>query len=318
MDFRQLRYFVAVAEELSFSRAADRLNVSQPPLSMQIKAIEKELGALLFARTKRSVTLTHAGKILLEQARGALAQLDRASDLTRRAGRGETGRLVLGFTASVPMHKWFPEILRQFRSAYPDATVDARLMSTGQQLDAIGKGQLDVGIVRPSLWFKPAAGMSARCLWQDEIYVFLPDDHPLAQSNGPISVAALADERFITFGSNIGCGLSEHLDLLCSEAGFRPRIVQEVGAASAILGLVAAGVGIAMLPACQTLNGMEGVVGRELASPNTTSHLLLAHRAREISPLLQRFLDVLRDAAPELDRARDHAPMRVPTLTGDL
>lgn len=298
MDFRQLRYFVAVAEELSFSRAADRLNVSQPPLSMQIKALEDQLGAQLFARNKRSVALTHAGRILLEQARGALAQLDRAADLTRRAGRGEAGRLALGFTASVPMHKWFPDLLRRFRAAHPEVAVDARLLSTGEQLDAIGKGLLDVGIVRPSHWFKPAAGLSAQCLWQDEIYVFLPDDHLLAHSNGPISVAALADERFITFGSNIGCGLSEHLDMLCSEAGFRPRIVQEVGAASAILGLVAAGVGIAMLPACQMLNGIEGVVGRALASQNTTSNLLLAYRRPEISPLLARFLAVLEATPP--------------------
>jgi DNA-binding transcriptional LysR family regulator len=303
MDFRQLRYFVAVAEELSFSRAARRLHVSQPPLSMQIKAIEQELGTSLFARTKRNVTLTKAGQVLLEQARDALSQLDRAGEMVRRAGRGEAGRLTVGFTSSVPLLDIFAQILRRFRSLYPDAKVEARLMSTGEQLAALAERRIDIGILRPPYWFKPAAALSVRRLWRDELYVFLPDDHALLREPGPIPPAALAAERFITFESDLGCGLSEHVAMLCSNAGFRPRVAQEVSVASSILGLVAAGVGIAILPKCQERAGIASVVGRELDALDTTSDLLLAHRGREANPLLESFLAVADAIAPELAEA---------------
>lgn len=299
MDVRQLRYFVAVAEELSFSRAAERLNVSQPPLSVQIRTIEEELGAALFTRTKRSVVLTHAGQVLLGQARGVLRQLDYASEMTRRAGRGEAGRLTLGFTSSAPMLGLFTHVLRRFRSLYPAASVNARLMSTGEQIAALCRDEIDVGFMRPASWFKPAAGLAVRPFWRDELHVFLPDDHRLANRRSPIAIEALADEGFITTGADVGCGLSEHLDMLCTQAGFRPRIAQEVRAVSVILSLVAAGAGIAILPACQGLTGIVGVVGRKIAAPDTVSDLLLAHTSGEVSPLLARFLAVVEEIAPE-------------------
>jgi DNA-binding transcriptional LysR family regulator len=292
MDVRQLRYFVAVAEELSFSRAAERLHVSQPPLSVQIKAMEEELHATLFSRTKRRVALTHAGEVLLASARTVLSELDRASDMTRRAGRGEAGRLAMGFTSSAPMLALFTRILRGFRSRYPAATVEARLMSTGQQIAALNRGEIDVGFIRPAHWFKPAAGVSVRPIWRDELNVFLPDDHPLLAREGALRVETLVEEAFIVVASEMGCGLSEHLDMLCSRAGFRPRIAQEATSVSLIPSLVAAGVGIAILPACQALSGIVGVLARPLAAANTLSDLLLAHRKGEISPLLRRFLEV--------------------------
>lgn len=299
MDFRQMRYFVAVAEELSFSRAAKRLNVSQPPLSTQIRLMEQELGASLFARNRRSVALTHAGETLLEHARVALGQFDRAREMTRRAGRGEAGRLRVAFTSSVPLLDLFTAILRQFRTEHPDVTIDARLMSTGRQLEALAERRLDVGILRPSHWFRPAAELSVRRLWRDQLLVFLPDDHALLRRNGPIAPAALAGEAFVTFAADLGCGLTEHTDMLCSEAGFRPRIAQEVTAGSAILGLVAAGVGISILPECQLRAGIAGAVGRQLDATNKTSDLLLAHRRRNAGPLVQRFLAVASRLAPE-------------------
>lgn len=300
MDFRQLRYFVAVAEELSFSRAAKRLNVSQPPLSMQIKAIEQELGAMLFARTRRSVALTHAGEVLLEQARSALDRLDQAEEMARRAGRGEAGRLMLGFTSSVPLLDIFPRILRRFRELYPYAAIEARLMSTGRQLEALSEGRLDVGILRPPYGFRPAPDLTARRLWRDQLHVFLPDDHPLLRRNGPIAPAALAEESFITFAADLGCGLSAHMAMLCSQAGFHPRVTQEVEVASSILSLVAAGIGVAVLPECQSRAGIAGVASRSLDAPDTGSDLLLAHRVSDTSPLLRNFLAVADEIAPEL------------------
>jgi len=300
MDFRRLRYFVAVAEELSFSRAAKRLNVSQPPLSMQIKAIEHELGTSLFARTRRTVALTHAGEVLLQQARVALSQLDHAEEMTRRAGRGEAGRLSLGFTSSVPLLDLFPRILRKFRQLYPSAVVEARLMSTGQQLKALAERQLDVGILQPPHGFRPAPGLTARRLWRDQLHVFLPDDHPLLRQGEPIAPAALAEESFITFASDLGCGLSAHTTMVCSQAGFHPQVTQEVDVASSILSLVAAGIGVTILPECQSRAGVAGVGNRALAAAGTESDLLLAHRTRDRSPLLCNFLALVDEIAPEL------------------
>ncbi len=155
MDFRQLRYFVAVAEELSFSAAARRLHISQPPLSLQIRAIEEELGAQLFKRDSRKVELTNAGELLLDGARKALAQLDRASEIVRQAVRGEAGELRVAFTASVPMFDAFPTILRKFRESHPAVIADLVHMSTAGQLQALADKTIDVGFLRPYPIFYP-------------------------------------------------------------------------------------------------------------------------------------------------------------------
>lgn len=171
-------------------------------------------------------------------------------------------------------------------------------MPTGEQLAALEEGRLDVGIIRPSHWFSPPAGMSVQRLWRDELFVFLPDDHPLVRSGDAIPVEALAHESFVCFPADVGCGLREHLEMLCSQAGFRPRIAMEVNPASAILGLVAAGVGVAILPECQMLAGIAGVIGRRLAADRVTSDLLLAWRNRDVSPLLRCFLQVVDELTP--------------------
>ena len=150
MDFRQLRYFVAVAEELNFSRAAERLNISQPPLSIQIKAMEEELGTVLLTRNRHNVALTQAGKLLLDQARTALQGLDRAGDLVRRAGRGEAGLIRMGFVGSVPMLDLFSYLLAGFNQRYPNVRIDLHNMSTSRQIAALAMGEIDVGFIRPS------------------------------------------------------------------------------------------------------------------------------------------------------------------------
>jgi DNA-binding transcriptional LysR family regulator len=298
VEVRQLRYFVAVAEELSFSRAARRLNLSQPPLSVQIKAIEEQLGATLFDRDKRNVVLTRAGEVLLDQARGVLDHMERADEMVRRAVRGEAGRIVLGFTASVPMHDMFPRILRRFHALYPQAVVEARQMSTGAQLQALAARELDIGILRPASWFRPPAGLSVRRLWRDQLHVFLADDHPLLGVNEPIEPRHLVDEAFITFAADLGCGLAEHLAMICGTAGFRPRITHEAMIGASILGLVAAGVGVSLLPESHSGAGVVGVMNRPLAAADTESDLLLAHREDNFSPVLRRFLEVATEVAP--------------------
>lgn len=292
MELRQLRYFVAVAEELSFSRAAERLNVSQPPLSMQIKALEEELGATLFSRTRRKVEITHAGVLLLASARKALGELRRAAEVVALSAKGEAGLIRLGFTGSVPMLDMFPRLMRAFRDRYPEIGIELRHMSTAQQLQALLDEELDVGILRPPYYFQAGPGLIAHRIWRDELAVFLPANHRLSSSRAPVSLGQLSGDIFVSVASDIGCGMYEHFTTLCNEAGFAPKVAQHARELGSVLGLVAAGIGIAILPECYARVGISDVVSRPLAEPGAASELLLAVRAHSVSQRLQRFVDI--------------------------
>lgn len=292
MELRQLRYFVAVAEDLSFSRAAERLHVSQPPLSMQIKALEEELGAQLFNRTRRRVELTEAGAILLGSARKALSELRRAAEVVALSAKGEAGVLRLGFTGSVPMLEIFPRLIGRFRARYPEIRVELAHMSTATQLRALIEEELDIGILRPPYYFQAGPSLIVRRIWRDKLKVFLPAGHPAAAQTGPLSLAEIGQETFVSVSPGIGCGMHDHFMTLCSEAGFAPRVGQHARELGAVLGLVSAGIGIAVLPECYTRVGIADVVCRPLADAEAASELLLAVKAGSISPMLQRFLDV--------------------------
>ncbi|OZI18506.1 LysR family transcriptional regulator [Bordetella genomosp. 9] len=291
MDFRQLRYFVAVAEELSFSAAARRLHVSQPPLSMQVKSLEDELGATLLHRTKRRVELTEAGTLFLEQARRALQHLERAGDVVRQALQGEAGEIRIAFTASVPMFEAFPRIVQEFRSRHPGARADLLHMSTGQQLQALADRSIDVGFLRPSILFCPPPDIRVLTLWSDRLMAALPAGHKLARGDGPLPMAALSGESFILFPRGLGCGLFEHVGVLASRAGFALQIGQEAREGATIVGLVAAGMGVSVLPETYAKTGIPGVVYRPLDTPDASSQILLAHRVGDETPLLARFFD---------------------------
>ncbi|ARP90841.1 LysR family transcriptional regulator [Bordetella genomosp. 9] len=291
MDFRQLRYFVAVAEELSFSAAARRLHVSQPPLSMQVKSLEDELGATLLRRTKRHVELTEAGALFLEQARRALQHLERAGDVVRQAMQGEAGEIRIAFTASVPMFEAFPRIVQSFRSRHPAARADLLHMSTGQQLQALAERNIDVGFLRPSLLFCPPPDIRVLSLWSDRLMAVLPAGHRLAQRRAPLPMAALSGESFILFPRGLGCGLFEHVGVLASRAGFALQVSQEAREGATIIGLVAAGMGVSILPETYAKTGIPGVTYRPLDTPDAASRVLLAHRADDDTPLLARFFE---------------------------
>lgn len=291
MDFRQLRYFVAVAEELSFSAAARRLHVSQPPLSMQVKSLEDELGATLLHRTKRHVELTEAGTLFLEQARRALQHLERAGDVVRQALKGEAGEIRIAFTASVPMFEAFPQIVQAFRSRHPSARADLLHMSTGQQLQALADRSIDVGFLRPSILFCPPPNVRVLSLWTDRLMAVLPAGHRLAQKDTPLPMAALSTESFILFPRGLGCGLFEHVGVLASRAGFALQIAQEAREGATIIGLVAAGMGVSVLPETYARTGIPGVVYRPLDTPDSASQVLLAHRSDDDTPLLARFFE---------------------------
>jgi DNA-binding transcriptional LysR family regulator len=307
MDYRQLRYFIAVAEELSFSRAARRLNISQPPLSIQIKAIEAEVGTTLFARNRRKVELTPAGEVLLENARRAVRQLERTTEAVRRAGRGEAGTIRLAFTSSVPMREAFARMLRAVRGLYPEVQIELQHMGTGSQFAALADDQIDFGILRPPIALQQKREIKLTPLWRDRSRLFFPSNTPLAGSSEPIEMSELVEQAFVGVDAVVNCGMHEHLMTLCGAAGFTPRIGQEARELNTVLGLVSAGLGIAVLPECYTCMAMPGVSSRPIAGVDAESWLMIAMRDRAMTPLLQRFVDV----ACKLDTA--DAPKLVPS-----
>ncbi len=291
MDFRQLRYFVAVAEELNFSRAAERLNISQPPLSIQIKAIEEELGTVLLTRTRHSVALTQAGKLLLGHARTALQELDRAGDLVRRAGRGEAGLIRMGFVDSVPMLDLFSYLLAGFNQRYPGVRIDLHNMSTSRQLAALAMGEIDIGFIRPSRQCRPGPAQRVHTVWTDRMRLFLPAQHKLASHGGPVAIRELRDQDFIAIDAGSGCGVLEFTTEACGAAGFLPRIVQETHDLRTVLWLVAAGLGISLLPECYDHAGVANVVSRPLLASHPESHISMVTRVADDGVLLQRFVE---------------------------
>lgn len=298
MDLRQLRYFIAVAEELSFTAAARRLHISQPPLSMQVMALEEALGTRLIDRSSRQVRLTEAGAVFLEQARRTLAQLDDAVELTQRAGRGESGLLRVAFTGSVPLVPGFAVLVRTFRKEWPLAKLDIEHMATGHQLQALEAGRIDVGLLRPSQHYRPPAHLKLTRFWRDELRLVLPEDHPLTAHRGRIPVRALVSQPLILFPRGIGCGLHDHVMNLCNQAGIVPHVVHEAREGATIVGLVAAGVGLALLPDAYARLHTGGVVYARLEAAAAASQLFLAHRADVAAPLAERFVKLGRLTGP--------------------
>lgn len=209
MELRHLRYFIAVAEELHFGRAAERLGISQPPLSQQIQALEEEIGARLFERTNRRVELTDAGRLFLDESRQVLAQVDKAVLLARRAHLGELGELKIGFTSSAPFTSTIPSSIHAFRKAYPDVHLDLQEMSSRQVLKALLEESLQVGVIRP-LALPDAVHWVE--LFREPLVAVLRADHPLAAgSEDGLAIAALAEEPFVFFPRSYGTGLYDQV-----------------------------------------------------------------------------------------------------------
>jgi DNA-binding transcriptional LysR family regulator len=295
MELRHLRYFVAVAEELSFTRAAERLHIGQPPLSHQIQMLESEVGAQLLERSKRWVRLTEAGKLFLDDARRVLSLSEQAVQTARRAQRGETGELRVGFTFSTPLTPLFATVVNRYRQRYPGVTLTLHEMATLRQLDAIAAREMDLGLVRPPEVAIPD-GIATEVLRQDPLVLVLPLDHPLARQEA-IAISDLEGLPFVMYPQDAGTGIYPQIFRLCRAAGFRPTIAMEAGEASTIIGLVAAGCGISVLPSSFDIIKMEGVCYRPLADPEATTTLLLARRRDDSAPLVDAFVAIAREAA---------------------
>jgi DNA-binding transcriptional LysR family regulator len=290
MDLRQFRYFVAVAEELHFTRAAARLNMGQPPLSLQIQAIERELGVMLLKRTRRNVELTPAGHLFLHEARLALLQAERAVQTVTRAAKGEMGTLRLSFITSVPLVNVFTSAVRAFRNSSPDVHLELRSRSSVQIIDEVLLGTVDLGFTRPSVSTVLPTSLTAIPVYEDNLMVVLPIDHPLNAKSGPISIAELKNELFVLRPRGSGTGFYEQVFDMCAEAGFSPQIVQEAVEATTTLGLVAAGVGITVAPEALRSINVHDVVWRELADKNVKSRIHLIYNGSNANPIRERFV----------------------------
>jgi DNA-binding transcriptional LysR family regulator len=295
MELRHLRYFVAVAEELHFTRAAERLHIGQPPLSQQIQALEAELGAQLFERSKRWVRLTEAGRLFLDDARRILALAEQAAATARRAQRGEAGELRIGFTFSTPFTPLFASVINRYRQRFPLVRLTLHEMATLPQIEAIGQRTLDLGFVRPPE-VAIADGVTLSVLRQDPLLLVLPSAHPLA-AQAQIAIRELAGQAFVMYPKDAGTGIYPQIFRLCRAAGFVPHIAQEAGEASTIIGLVAAGCGISVLPASFDRIRMDGVCYRPIADPAATTSLLLARRRGPGTPLVDAFVALAGEAA---------------------
>jgi DNA-binding transcriptional LysR family regulator len=292
MELRYFEYFVAVAEELSFSRAAERLSISQPPLSQQIQRLEKELGVQLFARTKRNVELTEAGKIFLEQARQTLTQADVAVKTAKRAGRGEIGRLVVGFVGS-SAYGFLPTAIRTFRERFPDVELILKELTTMEQVEALSAGQIDLGFLRPPIFEDELEQESVQ---EEPFFIALSEKHHLS-NRAVIPPKALAHEPFILVPRSLAPGFYDQMIAICAEAGFRPRMVQEAIQFHVIISLVAAGLGIAFVPASIQSFQRTDVVYLPLEQVTTQAEIVAVWRKSSTSLVLRSFLQVVREYA---------------------
>ncbi|HJQ20928.1 MAG TPA: LysR substrate-binding domain-containing protein [Gemmatimonadaceae bacterium] len=292
MELRHLRYFVAVAEELHFGRAAQRLHIAQPPLSRQIRDLERELGAPLFERVARGVQLTAAGRAFLPQARLTLAQAERAKRTALRAAQGEVGRLRVGFVDAATYSDVLPDVLGFFRMHLPQIGVSLFEMDSAQQEDALREGRIDMGIVQ-----RPPADaerwLALEEVYRDPLVLALPEEHRLAQKPR-LAMEDLRDEAFVLLFRSSDPELWDTIIARCRAAGFSPRVMQEAGAWHTLAGVVSAGVGVAFVP--QSLAGLKrpGVVYRSVRGFSAELTLYAAWKRGEKSPVRERFVTALR------------------------
>lgn len=290
LELRHLRYFVAVAEELHFGRAAERLGIAQPPLSQQIQRIERELGVQLFDRSRRQVRLTAAGRTLLEQARPVIAGAEQAATATKEAAAGRRGSIAIGFVGSAT-YRALPAIVRRYRDQYPDVRLQLYEMTTAGQVEALGNMTIQAGIVRPPL---NQPGLQLETILREQLVVALPEGHPLAGA-ALIDPSDLEGETLVMFPREQGSGLYDQIISLCLASGFSPRIGQTATQMQTIVALVAAELGIAIVPESVADLRRPGVTYRPLDSAAAPVELALAWRSDDESPALARFVEVARD-----------------------
>ena len=292
MELRHLRYFVAVAEELNFTRAAKRLGINQPPLSLQIKQLEKELGTPLFRRLARGVELTDGGKLLLEQARIILKQVDDAAVGVRRRARGETGRVIVA-TSGYYCHPIILKVLRTCHTLYPQLTIAHELEVTNNPLLIawLRTGRIDVCLF--PLPLDDSEGLVLEPLVDEDCVIVLPQAHALANS-ATVPLARLAKETFILCGRGFSPAMFDSILTACSRSGFRPKLGHEVPQALAVIPMVAAGFGVSIVPRSFSQFRFAGVNYIDFEGDAPRSAIALACRRDDRSSAIKNVMKAAR------------------------
>jgi DNA-binding transcriptional LysR family regulator len=293
MELRHLRYFLAVAEELNFTRAAKRLNIAQPPLTQQIKALEAEMGVTLFDRTGYRVELTDAGRSFVPQVARILADVRNAVLTAKQAAAGEVGHVRIGFTESASFNPLVTAAFRSFRAAYPEVELSLEESPSTVLATALREGRIDAAFVRPPL--RTGEGIALHLIDEEEMVVAIPSNHPLAQ-RPDLDIRDLAEETFVLYPRTERPGLADTVIAACEKAGFAPKVKQYTPQLSSTINLVAASLGISIVP--RSMRGLqpEAVSYKRLRDPKLTALLGVAHRTGESSAPVLRFVETARAA----------------------
>lgn len=301
METRHLKYFIAVAEERHFGRAAKRLHMAQPPLSQQIRQLEEQLGTPLLLRTTRKVDLTPAGQVLLDRGRLLLQELESLEEDVKQVGAGATGVIRVGFTGTAT-YRLMPSVVQAARRALPGLRITVQgEMLTPQMESALEEGRIDAAVLRPPV---RSGNVALKLLEQDQLVAALPADSTLADT-GILELADLAGQDFIGYPSS--SAVSSIVVDACRKAGFQPRLVQEARETSTLLSLVAAGMGIALVPMTSRMFSFQGVVFRPLRNPPPVDLAVAWNRNTE-TPLLHSFLQLF-DSLPASGMGREQHPL---------
>lgn len=294
MELRHLRYFVVVAEELHFTRASQRLGIGQPPLSQQIQQLEQELGTTLFRRLPRGVALTEAGLAFFLDAKAILSQVDRATRNVRRIARGDQGAVTIGMINSAPFNPRIQRILRDYRERYREVQLSLTEASTPDLAKAVLAGTLDAAFVRPLI--SADAGLVVENLFDEDVVIALPTGHPLSKQRS-LAIGDLADEPWVLFTRVIGSGLYDEIISACQRAGFSPRIEQQASQVTSIVNLVAAGLGVSMVPESMKQINSQGVTYRRVEGDPPRARMSVVYRENHTSPALTNLLTLARKLA---------------------
>ncbi|SDD50287.1 LysR family transcriptional regulator [Actinokineospora iranica] len=290
VDLRRMEYFVAVAEELHFGRAARRLRISQPPLSTQIQRLEDELGVLLLERTKRSVALTAAGAVFLDEARDTLRRVGQAAERARRAARGDLGKIAIGVIESA-LYSVAPPVIRHFCARFPEVEISVTESRISTQLADLAEGKLDVGFVHPQA---PHPELAEEPLLTEPLLAVVPDSHPLA-ARRELSLADLCAQPLIMIPREVNPPLHDQFIARCHRLALAPAISREAWPKQTVVALVAAGLGLSVLPACMKRLGHPEVVYRPITDSGIDVTTSLVWRKADTAPTTSAFLDSARE-----------------------
>ncbi|MXP52493.1 LysR family transcriptional regulator [Pantoea sp. Seng] len=292
MELRHIRYFLAVASERNFTRAAAKLGIGQPPLSMQIKDLETEIGYALFNRTAQGVELTEAGRAFLQSVQPLPGIASAAVDAARRAAQGESGSLRLGFTGTVGMNPLVPGFIRAFRQAYPDVMLNVMEANSIVLLQALANQQLDIALLRQENAMPD--NVTVQLLLQEPLVAALPLNHPQARLRGKIALPSLRDEHFILTPKESGTSLRESVLQACRQQGFTPVEGQPAPHIVSILSVVAAGLGVSLVPESMRQFSLSGVVFKQIKAPVPTTGLAVAWHEHALTATAHNFLGLVR------------------------